>query len=120
MVGVPLSSIARISSKRLKPPQKTAEFSGIENKLPNKQTNKQSKLAVEAMDEIEIMHNTVASIRYDPVVIHNCLEELDHVLTSKMLTAKDEVSPSKTACSHEWSPALVQMQQKANLLQQAI
>ena len=41
MVGVPLSSIARISSNRLKPPQKTVGFSGIENKLPNKQTNKQ-------------------------------------------------------------------------------
>ena len=39
MAGVPLSSIVQISSKQLKPPQKIVLFSGIENKLPNKQTN---------------------------------------------------------------------------------
>ena len=37
-----------------------------------------------------------------------------------MLAAEDGVSPSKTARSHEWSPALVRIQQKANLLQQAL
>ena len=36
MEGVPLSSIAQISSKQLKPPQKIVYYSGIENKLPNR------------------------------------------------------------------------------------
>ena len=39
-----------------------------------------SDLAVEIMDEIQLMHDTVASTRYDPVVIHSRLEELDHIL----------------------------------------
>ena len=38
MVGVPLSSLAQISCKRLKPLRKLLDFSGTENKLPNKQT----------------------------------------------------------------------------------
>ena len=77
------------------------------------------KLAEEVMGEIEIMHKTVESRRYNPIVIHNCLEDLDRIITSKMFAAEDGASPSKTLRLHEWSPALVQIQQKANLLQQA-
>ena len=58
------------------------------------------------------MHETVEFTRYDQIVIHNRLEELDRKITSKMLAAEDGVIPSKTARSHEWSPALVQIQQK--------
>ena len=79
-----------------------------------------SELAGEVMDELEIMHETVVSRRYDPSIIHARLEDLDRVITSKMLAAEEKVSPSKTARSHEWSPALVRKQQKANLLQQAL
>ena len=66
-----------------------------------------SELAEEVMGEIEIMHETVVARRYDPSIIHDQLEVLDRLITSKMLAAEDRVSPSKTARSHEWSPALV-------------
>ena len=79
-----------------------------------------NELAEEVMGEIEIMHETVESRKYDPIIIHNRLEALDRLITSKMLAAEDGVSPSKTARSHEWSPALVRIQQKANLLQQGM
>ena len=79
-----------------------------------------SELAGEVMEEIASMHETVASRRYDPSIIHARLEDLDRDITSKMLAAEEKVGPSKTASSHEWSPDLVRKQQKANLLQQAL
>ena len=98
----------------------TSFKSGNTTKLFGFVTALNSELAVGIMDKIQIMHDTVASTRYDPVVIHSRLEDLDHIITSKMLAAEDEKSPSNTACPQEWSPALAQMQQKANLLQQAL
>ena len=53
MVEVPLSSIAQISSKRHKPPQKTVRFSVIENKLPNKQTNGSRRIRTLVMAAFE-------------------------------------------------------------------
>ena len=41
------------------------------------------------MEEIEIMHETVVSRRYDPSIIHAQLEDLDRVITSKMLAAEE-------------------------------
>ena len=75
-----------------------------------------SELAEEVIRQIGNTHGIVESRRYDPIVVHNCLEELDRKITSKMLAAEDGVSPSKTACSFGWSPDLVQIHQKANLL----
>ena len=63
MVRVPLASIAQISSKRLKPPQKTVGFSGIENKLLNK--TKQTKTNKHT-------HSSgIISTKLTPVVIIN-------------------------------------------------
>ena len=47
------------------------------------------------------------------------LSAADDIITAEMLKAEDAIRPSRTAASHSWSPELVSLQKKANLLKQA-
>eukprot|EP00814_Leptocylindrus_danicus_P021620 CAMPEP_0116023806 /NCGR_PEP_ID=MMETSP0321-20121206/11871_1 /TAXON_ID=163516 /ORGANISM="Leptocylindrus danicus var. danicus, Strain B650" /LENGTH=136 /DNA_ID=CAMNT_0003495277 /DNA_START=461 /DNA_END=867 /DNA_ORIENTATION=+ len=44
------------------------------------------------------------------------LERADNIMTSCMLQAEWSIIPSKRACSHPWSPALIAAQRKKGLV----
>ena len=52
----------------------------------------------------------------DESIIKELMEQSDSQLTECLISAEKRVQPSARACSHAWSPKLVQIQQKAGLL----
>eukprot|EP00816_Leptocylindrus_hargravesii_P007159 CAMPEP_0196824886 /NCGR_PEP_ID=MMETSP1362-20130617/92741_1 /TAXON_ID=163516 /ORGANISM="Leptocylindrus danicus, Strain CCMP1856" /LENGTH=195 /DNA_ID=CAMNT_0042205241 /DNA_START=813 /DNA_END=1396 /DNA_ORIENTATION=+ len=71
------------------------------------------------------MFNTVGNILdriksgvYDAEEEQANLSAADDLITAEMLKAEDAIRPSRTATSHSWSPELVSLQKKSNLLKQ--
>ena len=71
MVGVPLLSIAQISCKRLKPPQKLLEFAEIKNKLPNIQTSKTVEVVITKFIILNIMFRGSRTTDLFKLLFHN-------------------------------------------------
>jgi len=70
----------------------------------------------EVISKVEMLFQRIHLGEYDAQLEQACLVELDDIITEAMLRAEDEIRPSRTATSHTWSPELVLLQKKANLL----
>ena len=73
----------------------------------------------EVMEKVAALFERVKSGEYNVEAEQSHLVDLDNSITTAMLQAEDSVRPSSTATSHSWSPELVLLQKKANLLTQA-
>ena len=71
------------------------------------------------MDKVAELYEHVKSGEWDVEAEQYHLVELDNSITTAMLQVEDSIRPSSTATSHSWSPELVLLQKKANLLTQA-
>ena len=73
MVGVPLSSIAQISCKRLKPPQKTVGFFWDWKQITHKQTDKQTN-KLKGFDNLYTVHTWAFKISISTIFAASILQ----------------------------------------------
>ena len=64
---------------------------------------------------LEASKTAISSNKSESTILAN-LERADNIMTSCMLQAERSIMPSKRACSHPWSPALVMAQRKKGLV----
>lgn len=64
---------------------------------------------------IEQAHHAIANNETESI-LRTKLERADNIMTSCMLQAERSIMPSKRACSHPWSPALIAAQRKKGLV----